>query len=109
MEKSNSDNPMGIKRNTQKNTCSWQKRLKTLYAKRKKERKQYGFKYEHALLETEGRDTLSAHGVEITTWITDGRMAKSDQAMILLPSSNSMLSASATKPFLCQLSVQEGD
>ena len=46
MEKSNSDNPMWIKRNTQKNICSWQKRLKTLYAKRKK----YGFKYEHALL-----------------------------------------------------------
>ena len=75
---------------------------------KKKEKKKYGFKYEHPLLENKGIDTLSVHGVEITMWITDGRMAKSDQAMILLPSSNSMVSDSATKPFLCQLSVQEG-
>ena len=38
MEKSNSDNPMGMKRNTQKNTCSVEKRRKTLFAKKKKER-----------------------------------------------------------------------
>ena len=29
-------------------------------------------------------DTLIAHGVEITTRITDGQMAKRDEAMILL-------------------------
>ena len=40
MEKSNSDNPMGMKRNTQKSTCSWQKRWKTLYAKEKKRKKE---------------------------------------------------------------------
>ena len=36
MEKSNSDNPKGMKRNTQKNTCSVEKRRKTLFAKKKK-------------------------------------------------------------------------
>ena len=29
-------------------------------------------------------DTLIAHGLDITTQITDGHMAKRDQAMILL-------------------------
>ena len=38
MVKPNSDNPMGMKRNTQKNTCSVEKRRKTLFAKKKKER-----------------------------------------------------------------------
>ena len=37
-----------------------------------------------ALLENQRIDTLSAHRVEITTWITDGHKAKSDQVMILL-------------------------
>ena len=36
MVKPNSDNPMGMKRNTQKNTCSVEKRRKTLFAKKKK-------------------------------------------------------------------------
>ena len=35
MEKANSDNPMEMERNTQKNTCSWHKRLKTLYTHKK--------------------------------------------------------------------------
>lgn len=47
MEKSNSDNPMRIKRNTQKNTCSDRRDQKHYMQKRKK----YGFKYERALLE----------------------------------------------------------
>ena len=36
MEKSNSDNPMGIKRNTQKNTCS-DRRYQKHYMQKKKE------------------------------------------------------------------------
>ena len=36
MVKPNSDNPMGMKRNTQKNTFSVEKRRKTLFAKKKK-------------------------------------------------------------------------
>ena len=40
--------------------------------------------YEYALLEKQGIDTLSAHGVENTTQITDGHTAQKDQAMILL-------------------------
>ena len=84
MVKPNSDNPMGMKRNTQKNTCSVEKRRKTLFAKKKKERKKYIMGYEYALLEKQGIDTLSAHGVENTTQITDGHTAQKDQAMILL-------------------------
>ena len=38
MVKPNSDNPMGMKRNTQKNTCSVEKRRKTLFAKKKKKK-----------------------------------------------------------------------
>ena len=33
---------------------------------------------------SKGLDTLIAHRVEITTWITDGHIAQRDQAMILL-------------------------
>ena len=84
MVKPNSDNPMGMKRNTQKNTCSVEKRRKTLFAKKKKKRKRYIMGYEYALLEKQGIDTLSAHGVENTTQITDGHTAQKDQAMILL-------------------------
>ena len=85
MVKPNSDNPMGMKRNTQKNTCSVEKRRKTLFAKKKKEKKK---KRNNGLqicfLEKQGIDTLSAHGVENTTQITDGHTAQKDQAMILL-------------------------
>ena len=84
MEKSNSDNPMGIKRNSQKNTCSWQKRFKAKICK-KKERKKYGFKYGRALLEKQrDRHTKCSLGGDHNTdyrWVH----AKSDQAMILLP------------------------
>ena len=38
MEKANSDNPMEMERNTQKNTCSVEKRRKTLFAKKKKKK-----------------------------------------------------------------------
>ena len=81
MEKSNSDNPMRMKRNTP-NTCSLQKRWKTLYAKKrrkttKKGRNKYIMGYEYALLEkrrnrhtncSPGRDHCAdyrwAHGTE---------------------------------------------
>ena len=39
MEHSNSDNPKGMKRNTQKNTFSLQQRGNTLFAKKKKRKK----------------------------------------------------------------------
>ena len=46
MVKPNSDDPMGMKRNTQKNTCSVEKRRKTLFAKKRKRRKYImGYKY----------------------------------------------------------------
>ena len=89
MEKSNSDNPMGIKRNTQKNTCSWHKRWKTLYAKKKRKEKKNKERNTYWAMNmlywrSKRVDTLIAHGVEITTRITDVHMAKRDQAMILL-------------------------
>ena len=82
MVKPNSDNPMGMKRNTQKNTCSVEKRRKTLFAKKKKKERNNGLQI--CFLEKQGIDTLSAHGVENTTQITDGHTAQKDQAMILL-------------------------
>ena len=82
MVKPNSDNPMGMKRNTQKNTCSVEERRKTLFAKKKKKERNNGLQI--CFLEKQGIDTLSAHGVENTTQITDGHTAQKDQAMILL-------------------------
>ena len=59
---------------------------------------------------SEGIDTLIAHGVEIRVRITDGHMAQRDQAMILLLFFQQLgVSASGSKPFLCQLSVEDGD
>ena len=79
MEKSNSDNPKGMKRNAQKNTCSWQKRWNTLYAKKKPQKIAILMGYEYALLEKQrnrptncsrGRDHNAdyrwAHGTEST-------------------------------------------
>ena len=65
--------------------------------------------YEYALLEKQRIDTLIAHRVEITTWITDGHMAQGDQAMILLLFFQQRDVSFTSKPFLCQLSVEEGD
>ena len=54
-------------------------------------------------------DTLIAHELEITTQITDGHVVQRDKAMILLLFFQQRgISASGSKPFLCQLSVQEG-
>ena len=54
-------------------------------------------------------DTLIAYGVEITTWITDGHMAQSDQAMMMLLFFQQRGVSFRKQHFLCQLSVQEGD
>ena len=80
MEKSNSDNPMGMKRNTQKNLQLREEMKNTICKrkpKKKKERKKYIMGYEYALLEkrrnrhtncSPGRDHCAdyrwAHGTE---------------------------------------------
>lgn len=59
---------------------------------------------------SKGIDTLIAHGVEITTRITDlahGTERSSDAAAAL--SSNNVVSFQEAAFFLCQLSVEEGD
>ena len=80
MEKSNSDNPMGMKRNTQKNLQLREEMKNTICKrkpKKKKERKKYIMGYEYALLEKrrnrhtdcsrgrdQGADYRWAHGTE---------------------------------------------
>ena len=105
MEKSNSDNPKGRKRNAQKNTCSWQKRQNTLYAKKKKKEK-YIMDYEYALLEKQrnrptncswgrehNRDYRWAHGTESTI----------DDPPALLPTTWCQLQAASLSSVCCQL------
>ena len=112
MEKSNSDNPMEMKRNTQKN-LQLREEMKNTICKRKptkKKRKKYIMDYEYALLEKQRNTHTICSGGRFRNMDTDTQMAKRDQAMNLLLFFQQLgVSASGSKPFLCQLSVEQGD